>query len=178
MKSMFPKILNIVLVLMILAFIGKKIYLSPKQKEGEQAPDFTVTLVDDQSWTLSKHKNQYVLLDFWASWCGPCRRENPDLIKLFEKYEHAEFSNASDFTILNIALENNRERWINTMQKDGLSWPTHSMENADFTGEITTLYQVREIPRKYLIGPDGNIALVNPDIEEIDDYLSKNVRGH
>jgi len=175
MKNVFSKVLNVALIAIILIFIGKRIYLSPKQKTGEEAPDFTATLLAGKEWKLSDQKNKFVLLDFWASWCGPCRRENPELVSLYEKYKDAKFENADQFVILNIAMEKNREKWFDAIRRDQLKWPGHVMEQADFSGSVTILYKVKEIPRKYLIDPEGRIVLVNPDIDEIDDYLSKYV---
>lgn len=175
MKNVFSKVINIALIVVIVVFIGKKWYLAPKQSEGEKAPDFSVTLLAGEEWKLSDHQNELILLDFWAPWCGPCRRENPQLVDLFEKYKDSKFTHAEKFSILNIAIENNRTKWFESIRKDQLKWPLHAIEAGDFSGEITTLYKVREIPRKYLVGPEGHIVLVNPKVKEIDEYLSKYV---
>lgn len=176
MKFTLSKFLNILIIVLILGFIIKKIYLHPKQKSGDQAPEFTGLLINEDTFNLSDLQGSYVLLDFWASWCGPCRKQNPRLVSLFQSFENETFTNASSFKIVSIGLERDRVKWFTAIKQDGLKWPYHILEESSFNGPITSLYKVKEIPQKYLINPEGMIIMVNPSVAEIHDYLSNKVK--
>lgn len=122
---------------------------------GLEAPDFTQKTPDGMDVSLSDFKGKYVLLDFWASWCGPCRRENPYLVKAYEKYKD------KNFTILGVSLDTdrNRQAWLDAIKQDGLIWTQVSdlrTENA-----AANLYKVVGIPQNYLIDPQGKIVAKN-----------------
>jgi thiol-disulfide isomerase/thioredoxin len=172
MKFNFSGIVKILIIVLIIAWVVKKIYLSPRQNAGDIAPDFTTSLINNETFSLSELQGHYVLLDFWASWCGPCRKENPSLVELFHTYKDQSFKGASSFFIVSIGLERNKEKWLQAIRTDRLRWPYHIYQENDFDSPIAELYKVKEIPRKYLINPEGMIVLVNPTVQEIHDYLS------
>ncbi|MBP6446793.1 MAG: TlpA family protein disulfide reductase [Saprospiraceae bacterium] len=169
--SSINKFLNIVLIVLVIGYIINYFYRLPKYESGEKALDFTSTLLSGDTFTLSQLRGSYVLLDFWGSWCGPCRRESPDLVSLYNEMKEQKFKAAGSFHIVSIGIETKRENWENAIQKDGLIWPYHIGEMDRFSGKIAKLYGVREIPTKYLINPEGVILSVNEDISEIRSYL-------
>lgn len=171
---MLSKILNVLLVIAGLALIGNYIYRRPKYDDGEKAPDFSATLIDGSPFELKSLRGNYVLLDFWGSWCGPCRRENPELVHLFNTHRNGLYGDKGEqFHMVSVGIETKRARWENAIKQDGLSWPYHIIQEERFKSPIAVQYGVREIPTKYLIDPQGNILLVNPSVAEIDTYLSK-----
>ena len=176
MKLSWNQILNILIVVLVVILIGKKYYLMPKQKSGEAAVNFEAELIDGSTFSLADQRGNYILLDFWASWCGPCRKENPDLVALWNSFQNKTFTDAASFKIVSVGLENNKQKWQNAIVKDQLSWPYHIYQGESFDSPLATVYQVREIPRKYLINPEGMIVLVNPSVQEIQDYLSNKVK--
>ncbi|MEO1715034.1 MAG: TlpA disulfide reductase family protein [Bacteroidota bacterium] len=154
---------------------GRYIYFKPKMVNGETAPAFTATLKDGTSFALNDLKGQYVLLDFWGSWCGPCRAESPNLKALYEKYKPQRFANGETFEILSVGIEKNPKSWEAAIQKDQLQWKYHILDQGSslrfFDSPIAGIYQIREVPTKFLLDPKGRIIAVNPSYEELQKLL-------
>ena len=134
------KILNIILLILVVGFIANYFYRLPKYESGEKALDFTSTLLSGDTFSLSQLRGSYVLLDFWGSWCGPCRKENPDLVNLYNEMKDQKFKAAGSFQIVSIGIETKKDNWENAIQKDGLIWPYHIGEMDRFSGKIAKLY--------------------------------------
>jgi thiol-disulfide isomerase/thioredoxin len=171
------KILIVVAGVVLLVQLGKYLYFKPKYHKFEKAPDFRVELIDGSQFQLNQLNGSYVLLDFWGSWCGPCRAENPGLVGLYKKYNGHDFDGAESFEIVSIGLENSEKAWRTAIAKDGLDWEYHHAEFNRMRSKVGSIYGVREIPTKYLIGPDRKIILVNPTINEIDRFLKEKISG-
>ncbi len=170
------KVLNIILALIIIGFIGYQFYKQPKYENGERAPQFQAELMDGTSFALSDLEGKYVLIDFWGSWCPPCRKENPSLKKLHEKFSRASLEGAEGLEIVSIGVENNEKRWKQAISKDGLNWKYHIAQLERFKSPIVSQYGVKEIPTKYLLNPKGEIIGVNQTAEEIDVLLSRRLK--
>ena len=163
-------------ILYVLFLFGKYLYFKPKYETGIDAPNFEFTALDGQKLSLKEMQGQYILLDFWGSWCGPCRVESPNLVSLKNKFSQKTFDKGSKFDIVSIAIEANEASWKKAIAKDKLNWNNHFTENNRFKSEIATLYGVKEIPTKYLINPKGKIVAVNPTFAFINDFLDKRVQ--
>lgn len=118
---------------------------------GKPAPDFAEVNPEGDTLKLSDLRGQIVLLDFWASWCGPCRRENPNVVALYEKYKD------QGFTVMSVSLDQNRQKWLAAIQKDKLAWPYHVSDLKGWSSQAAKKYQVRGIPFTVLIDKEGNI---------------------
>ena len=171
------KVLTILLIGVIAFFLGRKFYFTPNFVNGEVAANFTGTMPDGKTMQLSNLKGKYVLLDFWGSWCGPCRAENPALVNLYKEFHGKQYQEANDFEIVSVGIETKRERWLGAIQKDKLNWTYHVSELTNFNSEIATLYGVREIPTKFLINEDGMIIGVNQSVEEIAQFLRERAKS-
>jgi thiol-disulfide isomerase/thioredoxin len=167
----------ILLVVVGLVWLGKYLYSKPKFVHGEVAPDFNMTLLDGRSMNFYDLKGNYILLDFWGSWCAPCRQENPSLVKLYDEFHGKVFKKADGFEIVSIALEMKESRWKAAIAKDDLHWPYHHADFDRMNSPIGKKYGVREIPTKYLITSDGYIAGVNMTYEEIKSFLTSRLKG-
>jgi peroxiredoxin len=133
---------------------------------GEMAPDFTLNNVNGKAVKLSDFKGKYVLLDFWASWCVPCRKENPNVVKAYQQFKD------KNFTVVSIALEEKgkTEAWISAIKKDGLLWT----QLVDFEGALAgKLYKISSIPADYLIDPSGRIIATNLSGEQLQNKLAE-----
>lgn len=171
------KILNILLIILVLGYVVYYFYKQPKYDSGEMANDFTATLLDGQAFKLSELRGKYVLLDFWGSWCGPCRRENPELVALYSETRDTNYKSAGEFEIVSVAIETKKESWLKAIQSDGLTWMYQIGEFERFKSPIATLYGVKEIPTKYFISPEGRILMVNPKLSEVKSYLAENIEN-
>ncbi len=117
---------------------------------GQPAPDFTMKDTTGIAVTLSSFKGKYVLVDFWASWCAPCRAENPNVVADFNEYKD------KGFTVLGVSLDNDRNAWLNAIRKDKLTW-TQVSDLKRWANTAAKLYGVNAIPSNVLINPDGII---------------------
>lgn len=124
---------------------------------GMEAPDIELPSPDGKYYALSDLKGKVVLLDFWASWCGPCRRENPNVVKVYDKY------NDDGFEVFSVSLDrqNGKDKWIRAIKQDNLKWPYHVSDLQFWQSAPARLYGVNSIPRTFLIDREGKIAAVN-----------------
>lgn len=142
---------------------------------GQPAPDIDLPSPDGKNYKLSDLKGQVVLLDFWASWCGPCRKENPSVVEVYNRYKNKGFTVYSvsldgldtrgkarykTDEQLNMAMEKSKDRWVQAIEQDGLPWEYHVSDLKKWEAAPARTYGVRSIPKTFLIDKEGNIAAV------------------
>jgi len=142
-------------------------------KVGDKAPDFVQQSINGKAISLSSLKGQVVLIDFWASWCAPCRKENPHLVEAYEQYKDAFFSGDKGFTILSVSLDMKEESWKKAIKDDGLSWPHHVSDLKGWRNEVAKMYGIRSIPGSYLVDGEGTIVAINLRGEELKKKLKR-----
>jgi peroxiredoxin len=135
---------------------------------GAVAPEFAEADTSGKVINLSSFRGQYVLIDFWASWCGPCRRENPNVVKAYNHYK------GQKFTILGVSLDkpNAKDKWLAAIHKDGLTW-THVSDLKFWDSKAAGLYAVRGIPQNFLLDPNGKIIAKNLRGDDLEDKLAE-----
>lgn len=145
----------------------------PRLVNGDQAVDISGTTKDGSVLKLSDYEGEYILLEFWGSWCGPCRKKHPQLTRLYEEFKNASFPSGEKFVIYSYALESEKSSWQRAIEKDGLGWPGHVVDYEQFSGSGPQAYGVRSIPSNFLIDPNFTIIGVNLDDRQIRDILNR-----
>lgn len=137
---------------------AKSMQINSKTKEFEQKNS------KGQRISLNNFKGKYILLDFWASWCAPCRKEHPNLIKIYENNKN------NNFDIISVSLDSSKENWLDAIDKDNLTW-TQLSDLKGQQNEIAVKYGVQSVPANFLINPNGIIIAKNIKPEELDEKL-------
>lgn len=147
---------------------GERLPLLKGVALGATAPEFTEADTSGKTVDLNSFRGKYVLIDFWASWCGPCRHENPNVVKAFNKYK------GKNFTIIGVSLDRpgKKDKWLEAIHKDGLNW-TQVSDLKFWDSKTAALYAVRGIPQNFLLDPNGKIIAKNLRGDDLDEKLAE-----
>lgn len=147
-------------------YINQQLALAKINPIGSEIANFSQTDTAGKTVKISSFKGKYVLIDFWASWCGPCRAENPNVVAAFNKYHD------KNFTVLGISLDQAKPAWLNAIHADGLTW-THVSDLKGWGNEVAGLFHVQSIPQNLLIDPSGKIIAKNLRGEALNNKLKE-----
>jgi len=142
---------------------------------GNIAPEISMKNLNDSVITLSSLRGKMVLIDFWASWCGPCRHENPTVVRAYKKYKDEVFVNGDGFTVYSVSLDRDKPSWKAAIMKDSLTWPYHVSDLKYWNNEAALAYQVYSIPSNVLIDANGVILAKNLRGEQLEKALELQV---
>lgn len=151
------RIIFILLSIISIHFFGQEKNTPTGINPGYKAIDIALPNPNDSIIKLSNLKGYYVLVDFWASWCGPCRMKNPQIVQLYNTFKNAKFKDAKGFVVYSVSLDYSRAAWQKAIMMDNLNWPYHVSDLKGWNSTAAIQYQITSIPNNLLIGPDGII---------------------
>ncbi len=135
------------------------------------APEITLKNTKDVEVSLSSLKGSIVLIDFWASWCKPCRIKHPELVAVYNQFKDSQFKNAKSFEIFSVSLDQNKASWIKAIEQDKLNWPNHVSDLKGWQSSVVRPYGIRGIPRNVLLNEHGVVIGQNLFGESLKEVL-------
>lgn len=173
------RLFNVLFFSCLIAYLGYTLYSKTRTSGGKKVAEIEGKLFDNSTFKLSQLQGNYVLIDFWGSWCPPCRQENPQLVALYDKYERKNFKAAEGFEILSLAIEKDDKRVHAAIKNDGLRWPYHIIQTSKLvlSSPLALSYGVTDLPTKFLVAPDGTLIGRNMSFTEIDAYLAQRLNN-
>ncbi|MCG9912004.1 MAG: TlpA family protein disulfide reductase [Flavobacteriales bacterium] len=172
---------RLLLVLILLVVTGSFIYNHFNQKNatkigvgiGDMAPEIELPDTAGNVIRLSQLRGNYVLIDFWAAWCKPCRRENPNLMRTFEQFSTKKLKGGSTFQILSVSADENEQLWKKAIEQDRLKGLYHVSDLKGWDSPVYQKYQVKSIPNNVLIDPEGKVLAIHLRGQQLAEELEK-----
>lgn len=143
---------------------------------GDRIPEIKGESPNAETLNLTSLRGKLVLVDFWASWCPPCRHENPNLVKAYEKYASSEFKNGNGFEIFSVSLDQRKNDWTKAIERDRLGWPNHICDFKGWYSPICDVFDIQSIPSNLLIDKDGVIIAKNLRGDALELTLKANLK--
>ena len=159
--------------LLIIAVLAFNVQGQDVLKVGDKAPEIIQNSITGDEIKLSDLEGKLVLIDFWASWCKPCRKENPNIVEIYKEYKDENFKNGEGFTVLSVSLDFKKDAWEKAISDDNLEWSYHVADMKGWRNEAAQLYHVKSIPASFLIDGNGIIIGMNLRGDRLEDALKK-----
>ncbi|MGY8931521.1 MAG: TlpA family protein disulfide reductase [Flavobacteriales bacterium] len=150
-------------IILIILFLSNNLIYSQEigTNIGDKAPMLSYNNPNGEQMSLSDIKNKLILIDFWASWCGPCRRENPNLVDAYKKYNKTKFKEGNGFEIYSLSLDKKQEAWVKAINQDQLFWEYHVSDLGGWQSEGSQKYGIRSVPSNVIVNGKGIIIAKN-----------------
>ncbi len=161
------KVLTILLAITCMSFS-----ISSFLSKGEDSPEISLPNPSGDIIKLSDFKGDIVLIDFWASWCSPCRKKHPELVEVYNDFKGSTFKDGSSFSIFSVSLDKKKESWKAAIKKDKLTWPNHVSDLKGWNSEAAKTYNITSIPSNVLIDANGKIIGNNFSASELKKILN------